>query len=122
MWSAALSRAVCRAAIHNIMLNSYDSYLPNVTLDQTSTYLSATSPQNSLLLFGNGGNSGINGAGTPSFPNGNYIYVSASSQQRCDAPGLRMAALKCWITCYFVTGVWIGQHGPHAGQPLFSLS
>ena len=58
------------------MLNSYDSYLPNVTLDQTSAYLSALSPQNSLLLFGNGGNSGINGAGTPAFPNGNYIYVS----------------------------------------------
>ena len=71
------------AAVHNIMLNSYDSYLPNTTLDQTSAYLSALSPQNSLLLFGNGGNSGINGAGTPSFPNGNYIYVSCPCPAQC---------------------------------------
>ena len=57
------------------MLNSYDSYLPNVTLDQTSSFLSALSPQNSLLLFGNGGNSGAAGNGQPAFPTGNYIYV-----------------------------------------------
>ena len=76
------------------MLNSYDSYLPNVTLDQTSAYLSALSPQNSLLLFGNGGNSGINGAGQPSFPNGNYIYVS----RPCPAvshPGI-FCPYECW--------------------------
>lgn len=95
-----LSCAVCHAAIHNIMLNSYDSYLPNVTLDQTSAYLSTLSPQNSLLLFGNGGNSGINGAGTPSFPNGNYIYVSTSFQQHRDVQDVRMAALTCWINSH----------------------
>ena len=73
---------MCCVAIHNIMLNSYDSYLPNVTLDQTSSWLSTLSPQNSLLLFGNGGNSGVNGAGTPSFPTGNYIYVSPPSPEQ----------------------------------------
>jgi len=59
------------------MLNSYDSYLPNVTLDQTSAFLSALSPQNSELLFGNGGNAGAGGAGQPAFPTGNYIYVGS---------------------------------------------
>ncbi len=68
------------------MLNSYDSYLPNVTLDETSAYLSALSPQNSLILFGNGGGSGINGTGMPAFVNGNYIYVS------CPGPAY---ALRC---------------------------
>ena len=79
MQSAAINSAVCHAAVHNIMLNSYDSYLPNVTLDETSAYLSTLSPQNSLILFGNGGGSGVNGTGMPSFVNGNYIYVSCTT-------------------------------------------
>lgn len=70
---------LCHAAVHSIMLNSYDSYLPNTTLDQTSAFLSALSPNNATLLFGNAGNAGANGAGGPSFPNGNYVYVSAYS-------------------------------------------
>ena len=69
---------MCCAAVHSIMLNSYDSYLPNTTLDQTSAFLSLLSPQNATLLFGNGGNAGAAGGGSPSFPNGNYIYVSPS--------------------------------------------
>ena len=60
------------------MLNSYDSYLPNTTLDQTSAFLSAVAPYNSLLLFGNSGSAGFSGTGGPSFPNGNYIYVRPS--------------------------------------------
>ncbi len=61
------------------MLNSYDSYLPNVTLDQTSSYLNAnnTSPFNSLLLFGNAGSGAGAGSGGPAFPTGNYVYVGS---------------------------------------------
>ena len=60
---------MCCAAVHSIMLNSYDSYLPNVTLDQTSSYLNAnnTSPFHSLLLFGNAGSGAGAGGGGPSF-------------------------------------------------------
>ncbi len=60
------------------MLNAYDSYLPNTTLDQTSPFLSATSPQNALDLFGQGSSGGAAGSGYAPYPNGNYIYVSPS--------------------------------------------
>ena len=78
------------------MLNSYDSYLPNTTLDQTSAFLSALSPQNSLLLFGNSGSAGFSGTGGPSFPNGNYIYVRLSHMT--DNPGARSADVHCCHT------------------------
>lgn len=45
------------AAVHVLMLNSYGSYLPNNTLDQTYNGLST-------LLYGAGGG--------PSFHDGNY--------------------------------------------------
>lgn len=51
---------VLGAAIHVIMLNSYDSYLPNNTLDVTVNGVSQ-------VLFGN--------SGGPSFPTGNYPQV-----------------------------------------------
>lgn len=55
-----LNADVMTAAIHIIMLNAYDSYLPNNTLDATSNGVSQ-------VLFGN--------SGGPSFQNGNYPQV-----------------------------------------------
>ena len=91
-----IAMSVCHAAVHSIMLNSYDSYLPNTTLDQTSAFLSAVAPYNSLLLFGNSGSAGFSGTGGPSFPNGNYIYVRPShtkTHQRA-----RCVDLHCFYT------------------------
>ena len=85
------------------MLNSYDSYLPNTTLDQTSAFLSAVAPYNSLLLFGNSGSAGFSGTGGPSFPNGNYIYVRPSHTRLCPERRMRRAALFSHHTMSFVT-------------------
>lgn len=56
------------AAVHVIMLNAYDGYLPNNTLDVTVNGLSQ-------VLLGN--------QGGPSFPTGNYPQVSPALETEC---------------------------------------
>ena len=52
------------AAIHLVMLNAYDGYLPNNTLDVTTNGVSQ-------VLLGN--------SGGPAFPTGNYPQVTNSN-------------------------------------------